>query len=124
MNRNAFFKSIIDQDDQPVVICDTAHTILYMNPAAVRRYEKRGGAALVGQNLMACHNVCSAERIERVIAWFGESAANNRVFAYRKEDENADVYMIALRDAEGTFIGYYEKHESRRRDPGGFYVMD
>lgn len=124
MELTGFFKSVIDQDDQPVVICDTAHTILYMNPTAVRRYEKRGGAALVGQNLMACHSDRSAAVIERVVAWFGESAANNRVFAYRKENENADVYMIALRDAEGTLIGYYEKHESRTHDSGGFYAMN
>lgn len=124
MELTTFFKSVIDQDDQPVVICDTAHTILYMNPTAVRRYEKRGGAALVGQNLMVCHSAHSAEVIERVVAWFGENAANNRVFAYRKENENADVYMIALRDAEGTLIGYYEKHESRTHDSGGFYAMN
>lgn len=30
------FKSVIDQDRAAVVICDTEHTIVYMNPAAVR----------------------------------------------------------------------------------------
>lgn len=124
MELTAFFKSVIDQDDQPVVICDTAHTILYMNPTAIRRYEKRGGVALVGQNLMACHNAHSAVVIERVLAWFRADAAHNRVFAYRKEAENADVYMIALRDGGGKLIGYYEKHESRTHDGGGFYAMD
>ena len=44
---NNFFKSVIDADDAPVVICDLEHTIVYMNPTAVKRYEKRGGAALV-----------------------------------------------------------------------------
>lgn len=124
MELTAFFKSVIDQDDQPVVLCDTAHTILYMNPAAVRRYEKRGGAALVGKNLMNCHNAHSSAVIERVVAWFGKSVANNRVFAYRKQAENADVYMIALRDEHGKLIGYYEKHESRTHDGGGFYAMN
>ena len=41
---NAYFKSIIDQDREAVVICDLDHTILYMNPAAVVDYKKYGGA--------------------------------------------------------------------------------
>lgn len=28
---NNFFKSVIDSDDAPVVICDLEHTIVYMN---------------------------------------------------------------------------------------------
>lgn len=32
---STYFKSIIDQDRYPVVICDLKHTILYMNPAMV-----------------------------------------------------------------------------------------
>ena len=28
---NNFFKSVIDADDAPVVICDLEHTIVYMN---------------------------------------------------------------------------------------------
>ena len=52
---NAYFKSIIDQDREAVVICDLDHTILYMNPAAVVDYGKYGGAALLGKSLLACH---------------------------------------------------------------------
>ena len=43
MKLSAFFKSVIDQDRAPVVLCDLDHTILYMNPAAIRNYAKRGG---------------------------------------------------------------------------------
>ena len=50
---NNFFKSVIDADDAPVVICDLEHTIVYMNPTAVKRYKKRGGAALVGRSIKA-----------------------------------------------------------------------
>ena len=32
---NNFFKSVIDADDAPVVICDLEHTIVYMNPTAL-----------------------------------------------------------------------------------------
>ena len=61
---NNFFKSVIDADDAPVVICDLEHTIVYMNPTAVKRYEKRGGAALVGRSIKGCHNGDSNDKIE------------------------------------------------------------
>lgn len=52
---NPYFKSIIDQDREAVVICDLNHIIIYMNPAAVVDYKKYGGASLLGKSLLACH---------------------------------------------------------------------
>lgn len=112
-NLSAYFKSIVDQNRIHVVICNLKHEIIYMNPAAVKRYEKRGGAALVGSSLLDCHNPQSVERIKKVVAWFAESAEHNILYTYSNEKENKDVYMVALRDDEGTLIGYYEKHEYR-----------
>lgn len=108
-----YFKSIVDQDRCAVVICNTTHEIIYMNPAAIERYANRGGAALVGQSLLDCHNAQSVEQIKKVVAWFGESADHNIIYTFRNEKENKDIYMVALRDADGTLIGYYEKHEYR-----------
>lgn len=65
MELSVFFKSVIDQDRAPVVLCDLDHTILYMNPAAIRNYEKRGGEKLIGQSLLACHNPHSQELIKK-----------------------------------------------------------
>lgn len=45
-----FFKSVIDQDRCAIVICNLEHEIIYMNPTAVERYAKRGGARLVGKS--------------------------------------------------------------------------
>ena len=36
MEISAYFKSIVDQDICAVVICDTQHRIIYMNPSAVK----------------------------------------------------------------------------------------
>ena len=66
---NAYFKSIIDQDRESVVICDLNHIIIYMN-----------------------------------------------VYTYHNAKHDRDVYMVALRDASGTLIGYYEKHDSRKAE--------
>lgn len=113
MELSVYFKSIIDQDRCPVVVCNLKHEILYMNPAAIARYDNRGGAALVGQSLLLCHNAQSQERIKTTIRWFQENVEHNSVFESHNERENKDVYMVALRDEAGTLIGYYEKHEYR-----------
>lgn len=118
-----YFKSIIGQDRCAVVICNLEHEIIYMNPAAVERYAKRGGAALVGKSLMDCHNPQSVEMIRKVVAWFAQSRENNIVYTYYNEKENKDVYMIALRDEDGTLIGYYEKHEYRNLETAKKYDL-
>lgn len=111
-----FFKSIIDMDRCAVVVCNPAHEIIYMNPAAAARYVKSGGAALVGKNLLSCHSASSREKILRVIQWFQEEADHNIVHTFYNKRENKDVYMVALRNETGEFIGYYEKHEYRNRE--------
>ena len=100
MERFAFFKSILDMDRAPVVVCDLEHTIIYMNPVAIKRYH----GDLTGKSLMACHNPKSCEMIEKVIKWFEDSPENN-----------------TLRDDSGKLIGYYEKHEYRDRETMPLY---
>ena len=116
-----YFQSLIDQDKSAVVICNLQHQIIYMNPAAVERYGKRGGAGIVGQSIFACHNRQSEELIRQVVDWFAESTAHNRIYTFHNEKENRDVYMIALRDEAGTLIGYYEKHECRNAETEAMY---
>lgn len=116
MNLSPYFKSVVDQDHCPVVLCDLEHRIIYMNPAAVKRYEKRGGMALAGQSLLDCHGPASGEMIQQVVAWFQADQTHNLIYTSRNDRENKDVYMVALRDGDGTLIGYYEKHEYRNRE--------
>ena len=121
MELSKFFKSIIDQDRNAVVICNLNHEIIYMNPTAIERYAKHGGAELVGKSLLDCHNTQSCQMINRVLGWFGESKENNIVYTYHNEKENKDVYMVALRDDDGALIGYYEKHEYRNAETAKLY---
>ena len=114
-------KSVMDHDRAPVVICDLDHTIVYMNPAAVQMYQKYGGAQLLGKSLFGCHNPKSKERIEQVVRWFSEDRSNNMIFIVRDNKENKDVYMVALRNATGELIGYYEKHECRNPETAQRY---
>lgn len=96
MNLTPYFKSIIDQDVASVVICNLKHEIIYMNPK-------------------------SKEIIEKVVAWFEEDKEHNRIHTFYNEKQAKDVYMVALRDEDGTLIGYYEKHEYRARDEEPYY---
>lgn len=113
MDITAFFKSVVDSDNAPVVICDMNNIIIYMNPTACERYSKKGGKNLVGKSLLDCHNSDSNEKILKVLEWFSQNKNNSRFFTFHNPKENKDVYMIALRDDNGNLIGYYEKHESR-----------
>ena len=117
MELNKLFKSVLEQDRAPIVICDLAHTVVYMNPVAKKRKD------LIGQNLKNCHNARSNELIDKVIEWFQESVDNNIVYTYNNEKENKDVYMVALRDENGELIGYYEKHEYRDKETGKLYEI-
>ncbi len=116
MDLAPYFRSIVEQDRCAVVICNLEHEIIYMNPTAIERYAKRGGASLVGKSLLDCHSAESNEKIRRVADWFAESPTHNIMHTFHNDKENKDVYMVALRDADGTLIGYYEKHEYRNRE--------
>lgn len=121
MELAVFFKSVLEQDRSPVVICNLKHEIIYMNPAAAARYEKNGGRDLVGQNLMNCHNPRSREQIEKAVRWFQENREHQILYTYRNKKENKDVYMVALRDERGELMGYYEKHEYRSPETAKLY---
>lgn len=121
MNPELFFKSVLEADRAPVVLCDLSHTIVYMNPAASVRYAQRGGEKLVGQSLLRCHTPEAAAMIQKVVAWFASDRTHNSVYEFYNDRENKDVYMIALRDGDGNLIGYYEKHEYRNRETAPFY---
>ncbi len=114
---NKLLKSVLDQDTAPVVICDLDDVIVYMNPSAIEHYHKD----LTGKSVKDCHPPKANEMIDKVVAWFRESVDHNIMYTFRNDKENKDVYMVALRDDDGTLIGYYEKHEYRNRETVGLY---
>lgn len=120
MELEKLFKSVLEQDKAPVVICDLEHTVVYMNPSAIARYH----VDLTGKSIKQCHSSKANEIIDRVVAWFAQRKENNIVFTYNNEKENKDVYMVALRDDNGELIGYYEKHEYRSKETAKLYKMD
>ena len=116
------YKSIVDQDRSSIVICNLKHEIIYMNPAAVSSYAKRGGDKLIGRSVLDCHNPESGDKIQQVVEWFAADESHNIVYTFHNEKQNKDVYMVALRD-DGELIGYYEKHEYRNAETMEPYDM-
>ena len=53
MEMEKYMKSVIDMEQASVVICNLQHKIIYMNPAAIRRYQKHGGRELIGSKSFA-----------------------------------------------------------------------
>lgn len=117
MDVMTFIKALVDDERSSVVICDLNHTIVYMNKFAKEKHHKD----LTGTSLMNCHNEDSRKKIEKTIEWFKESKNHNQVYEFHNEKENRDGYMVALRDADGNLIGYWEKHMYRNADNGKFY---
>ncbi|MBQ8235557.1 MAG: PAS domain-containing protein [Clostridia bacterium] len=115
----SLFKSLLDVDAAPVVICDKEGMVVYMNPSSLEHYHVN----LVGRSIYDCHNAASCEKIKRVVAWFEKSGQNNQVYTYHNDKEEKDVYMIALRDETGALIGFYEKHVYKTPERGALYDM-
>lgn len=111
------FRSILEQDKAPIVVCDMLSTIIYMNSAAIIRYKKD----LTGLNLKGCHSSEANKKIDAVLEWFKKSQNNNVVYTYHNVEENKDVYMVALRNENRELIGYYEKHEYRNKETAKLY---
>ena len=114
-NLTPYFKGIIDIDEKAIVICNSEHKIIYMNPAAVKQYQKRGGADLVGKSILDCHNPNSKEIIKKNVQAMKEDKSLNKIFEFHKtrDGANDDVYCAAIRDDKGELIGYYEKFEDK-----------
>ena len=117
MDINIFYKSVLDSDLAPIVICDLDYVVVYMNPASISYYKK----SIVGESIFDCHNSHSNEKIKQIVEWFKESDDNNIVYTYNNVKESKDVYMVALRDDNKNLIGFYEKHQYRNKETMNLY---
>lgn len=117
---NKYFKSIVDQTEEPIVICDLDFKILYMNDNAITNYNKNS----VGKSLRDCHNEQSNQKMEQILDWFKKDIKNNKVYTYHSNKSNRDTYIVALRDENKELIGFYEKHISRNVETKEKYLMD
>ena len=102
-------RSILDAYPYPIVFVDDSLTIRYLNKnACYHYYVERGYADLVGKPLLACHGQASAERIRQ--AWEGIKR-NGKEVLVGVSARNQRIYMQGVRDADGSWIGFFERFE-------------
>jgi nitrogen-specific signal transduction histidine kinase len=101
--------AILDTINNPIVFADNEHVIRYLNKPAMKfYYEKRGYSDLIEKSIFDCHSEKSQQQIinhhKRLQA--GENEIS-RIVARR----NSKITVVAVRDKEGSLLGYYERFE-------------
>lgn len=103
------YEAILDSINSPIVFVDNDHIVRYLNkPARLRFYDKFGYPDLIGKSLFECHRPDSHDAIRRLHARLleGEDEIFVRVIKNRLK-----LTAIAVRDAAGVLIGYYERYD-------------
>jgi len=105
--------AILDSLKEPILVADTEHVARYMNRAAVEYYEE--GTSLIGRSLLDCHNEQSQTMMIDILAAMQEEGLEEQLIT---DNEKYRIFMRAVRDAEGRVLGYYERYEPPRIQPG------
>jgi transcriptional regulator with PAS, ATPase and Fis domain len=85
-----------------VIVCDAEGIIIYMNKTAIRNYAKDGGAALIGRNLMDCHNEHSRKKIREIM-----DTHQKNVYTIEKKGRKKIIYQTPWMDGD-VFKGIVE----------------
>lgn len=103
------YKEILDSMVEPIVFCDLDHEIVYMNEAAIKKYDKRGDKNLLGSSIFDCHN----DESNRIIKEIFDKMLGGLDEQMISDNEKVKVYMRAVRDETGQLLGYYERYENK-----------
>lgn len=86
-----------------VTVCDADCRIIYMNERSRQTFAARGGADLIGHNLMDYHNERSRAIISRLLAEGGTNA-----YTIEKQGQRKLIFQTAWRLPDGTVGGLTE----------------
>ncbi|MBD5224391.1 MAG: PAS domain-containing protein [Bacteroidales bacterium] len=89
--------------DCAVTVVDTDCRIIYMNERSRQTFATRGGADLIGHNIMDYHNERSREIIRRLLREGGSNA-----YTISKEGKRKMIYQTTWRKADGSLGGLVE----------------
>jgi transcriptional regulator with PAS, ATPase and Fis domain len=88
--------------DGNVIVCDAEGIIIYMNETAIRNYANDGGGALIGQNLMDCHNENSRRKILEIM-----KTHQKNVYTIEKRGRKKIIHQAPWMDGD-VFKGIVE----------------
>lgn len=86
-----------------VTVADADCNIIYMNERSRETFAKRGGADLIGHNLMDYHNDNSKAIIRRLL-----SEGGTNCYTIEKEGVHKMIYQTAWRDENDVVAGLVE----------------
>ena len=85
-----------------VTVCDATGVVLEMNDRAAETFEKDGGRALMGRNLLDCHTEPSRSKVEALLA-----SRQRNVYTIEKRGTRKLIYQAPwYRD--GKYAGLVE----------------
>ncbi len=85
-----------------VTVCDANGVILEMNDRAARTFEKDGGYALVGKNLLDCHSDASRGKVQQLLASYEKN-----VYTIEKNGVKKLIYQSPWYK-NGEYAGFVE----------------
>jgi DUF438 domain-containing protein len=97
--------AILNSMKDPVVFCDVDHIVRYMNKTGIAHYKE--GEALLGQSVLECHNDESQKQMLEIFAEMKEGLEERLI----TDNKKYRIYMRAIRDADGSLLGYIERYE-------------
>ncbi|MBO5267144.1 MAG: PAS domain-containing protein [Muribaculaceae bacterium] len=86
-----------------VTVCDADLNIIYMNERSRETFANRGGADLIGHNLLGYHNERSQAIIHRLMSEGGVNC-----YTISKNGQKKMIYQTAWRDSDGNVAGLVE----------------
>ncbi len=86
-----------------VTVCDVHGVILEMNDKAARTFEKEGGTALIGRNLLECHPEPARSKVERLLA-----GGEKNVYTIEKNGVKKLIFQSPWYKNNGEYAGFVE----------------
>lgn len=85
-----------------ITVSDRDGNIIYLNEASAKVFEKDGGKALLGKNLIPCHSKASNELMEKML-----SEGSSNIYTIQKKGKKKMI-MQAPYFVEGEVAGLVE----------------
>ena len=99
-----------------VTIADEEYHIIFMNDLAIEHYATRGGEALVGTNLLDCHNTQSQAQIREMYARYSAGDLTPTRYYEDKGDGLGQSIVLIPLVVQSQFRGVAELIWNERSD--------